>query len=327
MKRIFFTMLFVLLSTVTVYSAELPKPIPNMYVHDFATVIPIDKLSNLDEQAKLFKSQLQCEVAIVIINSLNGEDQFEYSLQIAREWGIGSKDGGIRGFLILIAIQDRKTSVRTSRHIEGQLTDSFTGEVSREMNKFFKKNDFYGGLSLGLAKFKERLEKGDVQPPTPTSESDSGNVFIGILFFGIIPILFIGTIGLIVSKRRKRKRLEEMRYRSQITTDKTEFFKKIDTSRARVAAQLNSNTRTPSIRRSYSSAPIPASNKKEEPKKSIKKEEKKRDDDSYTPTSSYGYSSPSSSYSSSDSSSSSSDSSSSYSGGSDYGGGGSDSSW
>src|SRR5262249_26890661 len=131
--------------------------------------------ADLQAKAKSLKDDLNTEIAVVLIDSLNGEDQFDYSLEMARQWGIGSKEGDVRGLLILVAVKDRKTSFRTSRHIEGQLNDGITGTISREMNGYFKRGDFGGGLSVGLTRITERLQqtKGDVQAPTP-ARKDSG---------------------------------------------------------------------------------------------------------------------------------------------------------
>src|SRR5581483_5888120 len=135
---------FALIVTVSAQS-EQPKPMPNTYIHDFAGVVSADKQAEINTKAKQLKDEYKTEIALVTIDSLNGEDQFDYSMRMARSWGIGSPDNDVRGLLILIAVKDHKTSFRTSRHIEGEIPDGVTGEVSRTMNAFFKKGDFGNG--------------------------------------------------------------------------------------------------------------------------------------------------------------------------------------
>src|SRR5215475_13607604 len=86
-----------------------PTPIPGSYVHDFAGVIDESKRAEINEKAKTLKEKYKTEIAVVTIKTLNGEDIFDYSMRMARSWGIGSKDNDIRGLLIVVAIQDRKT--------------------------------------------------------------------------------------------------------------------------------------------------------------------------------------------------------------------------
>ncbi len=59
-------------------------------------------------------------------------DIFEYSLDVARGWGIGSKEGEKNGFLLLVAVNDRKYFTQVSRHLEGDLNDGLVGQIQRE---------------------------------------------------------------------------------------------------------------------------------------------------------------------------------------------------
>src|SRR5690349_21721372 len=95
-------------------NAEQPKPLANTFVHDFAGVIQSDKKAEIQAKAQQLKDTYKTEIAIVTIDSLEGEDSFEYSMRLARSWGIGSKDDEVRGLLILVAVKDHKTAFRTS---------------------------------------------------------------------------------------------------------------------------------------------------------------------------------------------------------------------
>jgi len=69
---------------------------------------------------------------VVTVNTTGDRDIFDYSLAIARGWGIGSKDGDRASFLLVVAIQDRKYFTQVSRHIEGDLPDGLIGQIQRE---------------------------------------------------------------------------------------------------------------------------------------------------------------------------------------------------
>lgn len=306
MKRITVSFLFIFLCSAVIYGAEYPKPLPNTFVHDFAGVLSEPAKQELQKQAKYLKENLDTEVAVVIMSTLNGEDVFDYSLNLARQWGIGSKDNEIRGLLLLVVVNDRKTSIRTSRHLEGQLNDGITGEINRELGTYFKKGDFGGGLSVGLTKIINRLTetRNDTQPTIQTSKSASWLWYLLLLPIGA------GAVGVYLSRKRRRERAMAER-RRQAERNRDNYFKSQPVAQP---GKKKKNKWSKGSNRYASTSQQSASPAYESPSSSY--------------SSSYDNSSSSSSSSSdTSSSSSSSDSGSSYSGGSDFGGGGSDSSW
>ena len=312
--------LLVLFAAPVHFGAEVPRPKPGTSVHDFAGVIPDDKKAEIQAKAQQLKDEYTTEIAVVTVDSLHGEESFDYSMRMARSWGIGSKDNDIRGLLILVAVRDRKTAFRTSRHIEGELPDSVTGEISRRMNASFKNGDFGGGLSLGMDMILDRLKA--VYEPRPVAalaashDSNPSRPWLPITAT-LIGMTSLG-LGYVVLRRRGRKRREADATRQTSTRG---GFRAWAAAKDPSPVPKAMHSKSPGITRAGSR---PAHGKKKGPERSVGN------------TPSYGYESSnysqSSSYDSSSSSydsgsSSSSDSGSSYSGGSDFGGGGSDSSW
>jgi len=295
---------------------------PGSFVHDFAGVIPDDKKAEIQAQAQRLKDEYRTEIAVVTIDSLQGEESFDYSMRMARSWGIGSKDNDIRGLLILVAVKDRKTAFRTSRHIEGELPDSVTGDISRQMNASFKKGDFGGGLSFGMEMIIDRLKA--VYEPQPimsratSPNSNPSRPWQPVTNTIIVIVITSVGLGYGLLRRRGRKRGEANAARHAAT--KGGF---------RAWASAKDPSPVPKAKRKSQGSLRAGSH----PAQGKKKGSTKRaggnapnyghEPSNYSPPSSYDSSS--SSYDSG--SSSSSDSGSSYSGGSDFGGGGSDSSW
>src|ERR1044072_1549308 len=158
---------FILGAAVIGLGAELPRPLSGPCFHAFAGVIPADKEAEIQAKAQRLRDEYKTEIAGVTLSSLGAEESFDYSMRMTRAWGIGSKENEIRGLLILVAVEDRKTAFRTSRHIEGELPDGVTGEIGRRMNGYFKKGDFGGGLSSGMDMILERLRV--VYEPQPVT--------------------------------------------------------------------------------------------------------------------------------------------------------------
>lgn len=130
--------------------APLPPPItvPTGYVNDYAHVIDAPTKSRLETSLTNLKNVAQIEIAVVTVPTTNGEEIFDYSLAVARGWGIGSKDGEKMGALLLIAVNDRKYFTQVSRHLEGDLPDGLTGQIQRErLVPQLRKGNYSQGIS------------------------------------------------------------------------------------------------------------------------------------------------------------------------------------
>ena len=89
---------FVAFSCLQGFSKEIPKqPSPFMLVVDNANVLGSNEKYRLESKLRLFNDSSTTQISIVLDNSLEGEDIFDYSNRLAEAWGIGQKgkDNGI----------------------------------------------------------------------------------------------------------------------------------------------------------------------------------------------------------------------------------------
>lgn len=129
--------------------APLPKPEGfNKYVTDNANVIDAATEERLATILNRLKERADIEFAVVTVPTTGDKDIFDYSLSLARGWGIGSKEGEGNGLLLVVAVDDRKWRVQISRHLEGDITDGLSGEIARQrLVPPFKQNDYAKGIS------------------------------------------------------------------------------------------------------------------------------------------------------------------------------------
>lgn len=113
-------------------TTQSPLPPPTGYVNDYAGVIDSATKERLETTLTNLDREQQIQFFVVTIDSTKGRDIFDYSLAVARGWGVGSKDTSKPGLLLLIAIADRKFQDQVSRHLEGDLPDGLTGQIKRE---------------------------------------------------------------------------------------------------------------------------------------------------------------------------------------------------
>jgi uncharacterized protein len=125
-----------------------PLPPPTGYVNDYANVIDATTKEHLTAILNNLKDRADIEFAVVTVPTTGETPIFEYSLAVARGWGIGSKDGEKNGLLLVVAVNDHKWQVQVSRHLEGDMPDSLAGEIGRQrLTDPFRRGDYGQGIT------------------------------------------------------------------------------------------------------------------------------------------------------------------------------------
>jgi uncharacterized protein len=136
-------------TTAVAQTAQSPIPLPSPFtpVVDYAHVIDSETRQKLGSVYLNLKQRADIEFAVVTVDTTGDQDIFEYSLAVARGWGIGAKGGEKAGFLLLVAIKDRKYFTQVSDHLEGDLNDGLVGQIQRErLVPQFRKGNYGQGI-------------------------------------------------------------------------------------------------------------------------------------------------------------------------------------
>src|SRR5690242_8692697 len=183
-------------------TAQSPLPSPTGYVNDYARVIDSATKQQLETTLTNLDQQQQIQFSVVTVDTTGGREIFDYSLAVARGWGIGSKDAHKPSLLLLVAIKDRKYFTQVSRHLEGDLPDGLVGQIQRErLVPAFRAGDYGRGLSDTIEEYvritasKQGFSTDQIlgparQPPvrrTTTSPSQTWNL-CGIVVFAAVII-------------------------------------------------------------------------------------------------------------------------------------------
>lgn len=171
------------------------------------TDIPIvDQTNTLnDEQKAVLAKQIADErqksgnqIAIVIVPSIGNESLEKYSLDIARAWGIGTKDNN-NGVLLFVAKDDRRLRIEVGTGLEGALTDAQTGRIIRnDISPLFREGKYYEGVQTGLAKIIASIH-GEYTAPA-TIEGTTGR-FPWELVFTLV-VLGLSWLGSILARTK-----------------------------------------------------------------------------------------------------------------------------
>jgi uncharacterized protein len=121
----------------------LPPPVPaenDLYVNDFANVINADVEERLETILHNLRSRGDVSFAVVTVRSTGDQPTFDYALDVARCWGIGSPEDRKNGALLLFSVDNRRYQMLTSRQLEGELPDGLIAEMMRRMRRPFEQN-------------------------------------------------------------------------------------------------------------------------------------------------------------------------------------------
>jgi len=125
-------------------------PKPSGYINDFVGVLSPEMKTQLEALATEVKQKTGAEVAVAIVNSLEGDTAESYANQLAEQWGVGDEND--RGALLLLAVQDRGLRLEVGYGLEPILTDGMAGEVLDQVTPYLGRGDFDGGVRVGVAR-------------------------------------------------------------------------------------------------------------------------------------------------------------------------------
>jgi uncharacterized protein len=130
-------------------TATLPKR--TGVVNDTAGVIDEATTSRITALSNALYAKTNSRVAVLTVQSLNGDDIRSYTNAIYQSWGIGKK-GSDRGVLILLSVDDRRYRVEVGYGLESILPDGKIGGFGREAVPLFKKKQYGQALELIAAR-------------------------------------------------------------------------------------------------------------------------------------------------------------------------------
>ena len=140
-------------------TAQSPLPAPTGFVNDYAEVIDAPTQERMETILRNLNDRAQIEFSVVTVRTTAGQPIYDYSLAVARGWGIGPGDNASKGLLLLVAVDDRRYQIQVSRHLEGDLPDGLVGEMGRRMREPFRANNYSAGMMTAVETFVATLSE------------------------------------------------------------------------------------------------------------------------------------------------------------------------
>lgn len=147
----------------SLYAFDVPTR-PTGFVQDYANMLSVDQVKELEIKLEAFEKNTTNEIALVTVPTLDGDSIENLAQEIFTKWGIGKKEKN-NGVLLLISLADRKTRIHTGYGVEGDLTDIGTSYIQNEvLVPAFKDGDYYTGINGAVDKIIEALGGNGIVP-------------------------------------------------------------------------------------------------------------------------------------------------------------------
>ena len=197
MKR-FLTLGAVLaLTAAWAWSLDTSKLKPTGYVNDFAHKLDPAGKQALESYCANLERVTGVQMAIVTVDSLDGEPVEDVANRLYREWGIGKK-GKDEGLLLLLAVKDRKDRVEVGYGLEPILPDGFVGDVAVDMRPLLQQGQYGAAILQGIESMGSRVAAAKhvtldfgVEAPRPLVQSRGRGIPFPLIIVGVLVLLFL----------------------------------------------------------------------------------------------------------------------------------------
>lgn len=189
---------------------ESPLPAPTSPVMDYSGVLNSATKQRIENQIIEFEktSNPRIEIGVAIVDTTGNRPIFDYSLAVARGWGIGSREDDNPGVLLFIAVKDRKYYTQVSRNLEDELPDGLVGSLQRQyLVPQFKSGNYSKGVEDTIDAYIRTIktkQSGEIPAEQTEDEgfgrtrdysNDCSGLFFCLIFIGIIIFIVIANSG------------------------------------------------------------------------------------------------------------------------------------
>lgn len=180
----------VVFGTCSAAAAGADVPFLAGHVNDNAGILSLETQRTLEEALRVHEDSTSNQIAVLTINSLEGEPLEEYSRRVVMTWKLGQR-GKDNGVLLLIAKDDRKVRIEVGRGLEGQLTDAVSSSIMRnEILPQFKAGDYDRGVRAGVDAILGAIAGAYTADGSSEAEMDLGTGILAFLFFLLVVGIF-----------------------------------------------------------------------------------------------------------------------------------------
>ena len=186
-----------------------PREANHSWVADPAHHLATFTVQSIDGIIDALERDKSIEMAVVVLDSLDGLEPADAALLLHRRWGVGKRQRD-NGIVFLWSPKLRKTYVSVGYGLEGVLPDARTGRILDEwVLPSFRAGNFDGGMLGGVQKLADAAREETAWRPegiTPGRATSAVNVSRGSNSWFLVPLGVLVLAGAGLGLRRLRRR-------------------------------------------------------------------------------------------------------------------------
>lgn len=195
----------VLCSVFTTPAFATTYPQPTGYINDYTNTLSQSFIKQEEKKLADFQKATTDEIAVVVINSTNGDPIEDYSIHLMDQWKVGVK-GKDNGVLLLLALQDRKLRIEVGRGLEGgtlsdpnhHITDIQARDIEDSMIPYLKNSDYPTAIDAGVSGIMTDIANPSATTSAATTDTSTNNDPTPIIIIALIIIfivIFVVAVG------------------------------------------------------------------------------------------------------------------------------------
>lgn len=212
--------ILLLLTLFLSFSTQAQDFTPTNWVTDLGNLYTPEQEEKLNNTISEYEKKTSIEIAVITIESLDGQSIEEYSLEQFNRLGIGKK-GADNGLLIVFSLKDRKSRIELGNGMEAFFTDGDSHDALQIIKPYFRADDYAKGTyecikfitnKLGDQAYANKVAWLKEKQAKEAKESAIATAKFKSVFFNFL--LIVSVIGILVfiyfiDKKRREKIAEE----------------------------------------------------------------------------------------------------------------------
>jgi uncharacterized protein len=192
MKRL----LLISILSISALIAFAQPAIPDLHgrrIHDEANILSPDFINRLEYYLKTGEDSTSNQVAVLIISTLDGYPEEDYTLKVAEAWKLGQK-GKDNGVLLFVAVNDKKVRIEVGYGLEGVLTDALSSQIIRnELAPYFRQGNYENGIAAAVQAIVKAIH-GEYKADVKANRSRPGGKGSMLPFLVVAGVIFLISI-------------------------------------------------------------------------------------------------------------------------------------
>jgi len=132
-------------------------PAPTGHVNDFAGVVDEKTKQQLENILANVKLKTGIEFDIATVESTAGQDIFDFSRELAKDWNIGARTSARKSLLLVVSVNEKTSFTQFSKSVQNDLPEGVLGEMGQLMRGLVDAGKFSEGLNAGVQHFVSAL--------------------------------------------------------------------------------------------------------------------------------------------------------------------------